>query len=203
MDVDPVETANAAAEEKEQKSDRAASQLTTWVAITVALLATFLGVCKVKDENIVKAMERAESERLDHWNFYQARNIREEVARATLAQLKLARAMAPADKRVEFGNTIAVYEKLAEDQASKKEDVKVEAENDDKTYTALKFRDDQFNLSDASIAIAISLLAVTALTKKRWLYWAALVPTAFGIVMGIAGFAGLNWHPESFIQFLR
>ena len=81
--------------------------------------------------------------------------------------------------------------------------MKVEAENDEKTYKALKSRDDQFNLSDASIAIAISLLAVTALTKKRWLYWMAMVPTVFGVAIGVAGFAGLNWHPESFIQLLR
>ena len=49
------------------------------VALTVALLATFTGICKVKDDNIVQAMQQAEADRVDHWNFYQARNIRKEV----------------------------------------------------------------------------------------------------------------------------
>ena len=74
--MDPMDSVNGA-------DDR--THLTAWVAITVALLATFLGVCKVKDDNIVQAMQQSQADKLDHWNFYQARNIREEVAR-TLVQ---------------------------------------------------------------------------------------------------------------------
>jgi hypothetical protein len=37
-------------------SDGATSAtLNTWVALIVALLATFMGICKVKDDNIVQA----------------------------------------------------------------------------------------------------------------------------------------------------
>jgi len=39
------------------------------VAVTVALLATFLGICKVKDDNIVQAMQQAQADRIDHWAF--------------------------------------------------------------------------------------------------------------------------------------
>ena len=53
---------------------------TRWVAITVALLATFMGICKVKDDNIVQAMQQAQADKIDHWSFYQARNIRQEIA---------------------------------------------------------------------------------------------------------------------------
>ncbi len=66
------------------------SRLNTWVAITVALLATFMGICKVKDDNIVQAMQQAQADKIDHWSFYQARNIRQEIAQATLSQLTLA-----------------------------------------------------------------------------------------------------------------
>src|SRR5712691_11328652 len=90
MDIDPLETATSEAEDTPR--DARAARLGTWVALTVALLATFLGVCKVKDDNIVQAMQQAQADKLDHWNFYQARNIREEVAEATATQLKLAAA---------------------------------------------------------------------------------------------------------------
>src|SRR5262245_6903703 len=93
MDIDPVESANTAREGKE--TDQKSERLTTWVAITVALLATFLGLCKVKDDNIVQAMQQAQADKLDHWNFYQARNIRQEVAQSALAQLTLGAASAP------------------------------------------------------------------------------------------------------------
>ena len=88
MDIDPVESANEAADEIASR-DQQRARLGTWVALTVALLATFLGVCKVKDDNIVQAMQQAQADKIDHWGYYQARNLREEVARATLVQLTL------------------------------------------------------------------------------------------------------------------
>jgi hypothetical protein len=61
------------------------------VAVTVALLATFMGVCKIKDDNIVQAMQQAQADKIDHWSYYQARNVREEIAGSMATQLKLAR----------------------------------------------------------------------------------------------------------------
>lgn len=197
-----MESAHDAAEESAASRDREKSRLSTWVAITVALLATFLAVCKVKDENIVQAMEHAQADKLDHWNFYQARNIRQEVATATAVQLKLAAAAAPAAQAAAYRDAIASYERLAAEQAQKKEELRLQAEEAQKEYNALNYRDDQFDLSDALIALAISLLALTALTHKRWLYWAALIPTAGGIVMGLAGLLGWHLHPESIVRLL-
>ena len=117
MDIDPVESATEAAE---TPRDAAAARLSTWVAITVALLATFLGICKVKDDNIVQAMQQAQADKLDHWAFYQARNIREEVARATQAQLKLAAVSAPDAQRAAYQEAIANYEKLAPTRTRRK-----------------------------------------------------------------------------------
>src|SRR5437762_2820455 len=93
MDIDPMESATDASDDS--SSGEHASRLGARVAVTVALIATFLGICKVKDDNIVQAMQQAQADKLDHWNFYQARNIREEVAASTVAQLKLALAGAP------------------------------------------------------------------------------------------------------------
>ena len=36
------------------------------------------------------------------------------------------------------------------------------------------------------------MMGVTALIKRRWLFWFALVPAAIGIVMGVAGFMGAD-----------
>jgi hypothetical protein len=202
VDIDPLETANTAAEERRDARDRAASRLSSMVAITVALLATFLGVCKVKDDNIVQAMQQAQADKLDHWSFYQARNIREEVANAALAQLRLGAAGAPAAQRAGYSAAIVKYEALVADQAKKKEEVRAQAEQDQKTYDALNYRDDQFDLSDALVAIAISLLALTALTHKRWLYWLALVPTLFGVIMGLAGLLAWRLHPDLLARLL-
>src|SRR5262249_42541771 len=151
-------------------------RLNAAVAITVALLATFMGLCKVKDDNIVQAMQQAQADKVDHWSFYQARNIRQEVAEATLVQLRLQQRGAPAAERARVDDALARYQALAKDQAAKKDEVRKQAEADQATYDALNYRDDQFDLSDALLAIAISMLAVSSLTQLAWLYLASLVP---------------------------
>jgi hypothetical protein len=201
MEIDPkdlIETARSASEEREQR----AARLNAAVAVTVAVLATFMGICKVKDDNIVQAMQQAQADKIDHWAFYQARNLRQELAEATATQLELARPAAIAAQAAGYDGAITRYRTLAQEQARKKEELKAQAEQDQKTYDALNYRDDQFDLSDALIAIAIAMLAVTALTRLWALYWAALLPTASGVLMGVAGLAALPIHPDLLVKLL-
>jgi len=161
-----------------------------------------MGICKVKDDNIVQAMQQAQADKLDHWQFYQARNIREEVAKSTLTQLRLQALTAPPNHQAAFDEQVHAYDDLAKEQSQKKAELKTQAEKDQATYDALNFRDDQFDLSDAAIAIAISLLAVASLTQLPWLYLVALLPSGFGVVMGLAGLVGWGIHPDALVKLL-
>ena len=200
MDIDPQQLiespGNGAA------VDRKVALLNTCVAITVALLATFMGVCKVKDDNIVQAMQQAQADKLDHWNFYQARNIRQDVAEATVTQLRLAKVGRPAAEAAAYDKAIARYEAKAAGEAQEKAELKALAEQDQKTYDSLNYRDDQFDLSDAALAIAIALLAVAALTKIWWMYWLSWVPISFGVLMGLSGLLGWALHPDTLTRLL-
>ena len=189
MELDPIDTI----EQANDAARDAASRLNMTVAVTVALLATFMGICKVKDDNIVQAMQQSQANKLDHWAFYQARNIREEVARATLVQLRLQSADAHAPER--YQAAITHYEQLVTEQEKKKIELKGQADQDQKDYDAANFRDDQFDLSDAFLAISVAVLAVTSLTRQRWLYGLAMVPTVLGVIMGLAGLCGWAIHP--------
>ena len=80
--------------------------------------------------------------------------------------------------------------------------LKAQAEADQVTYDSLNYRDDQFDLSDAAVAIAIAMLAVTALTQLWALFWVAMVPTLFGMLMGAAGLMALPIHPDLLIKLL-
>src|SRR6478609_8568714 len=197
MEIDPLETA-----ESSSGSNPANARLNTWVALTVALLATFMGICKVKDDNIVQAMQQAQADKIDHWSFYQARNIRQEVAQSTVTTLTVQRrGAAPAD-RAQIDSSIAWFEALVRDQATKKDSLRLQAQQDQRTYDSLNYRDDQFDLSDTLIALAISLLALTSLTKKEWLFWLAMVPTVVGAFMGLAGLIGWHVHPDAITRLL-
>ena len=201
MDIDPaevIETAKKATEVLEKSRKR----LNAAVAVTIAILATFMGVCKVKDDNIVQGMQQAQADKLDHWAFYQARNLRQEVMESTITQLELSKLSQPAGNVAAYDAAIAKYHALSADQAKKKEELRLQALQDQKNYDAFNFRDDQFDLSDALLAIAIAMLAVTALTELWPLFWVAMAPTFFGVLMGVAGLAGLPIHPDALIRLL-
>ncbi len=205
MDIDPqelVKTPEPTAAVEGEGRAKSSNGLNNLVAITVALLATFMGVCKVKDDNIVQAMQQAQAERLDHWSYYQARVLRQEVAEATALQFKLAALDKTGPTAEAYREAQARYEAQAAAEAQKKQLLKAAAEADQQRYDALNFRDDQFDLSDAALAIAVAMLAVTALTGRRWLYGLALLPTAYGIAMGLAGLTGGSLHPDALIRLL-
>jgi hypothetical protein len=201
MEIDPLNPPGSD-DASSSAADARARRLNSWVAVTVALLATFMGICKVKDDNIVQAMQQAQAAKIDDWSFYQARNIRQEVAQATLDQLLIVQASQPAAARPALAPVVARYQALVADQKAKKDSVRLAAADDQRSYDSLNYRDDQFDLSDALTAIAISLLAITSLTQKRWLFGIAMIPTVLGLFMGLAGLMGWHVHPDAISQLL-
>jgi hypothetical protein len=187
---------------KEQKTKNK-NQLNNYVAITVVLFVTFMGVCKVKSDNVVQAMQKAQADRIDTWSFYQARNLRAEIAKSTVAQLKL-QALAAQQPKVlaAYDKEIAKYEATATKQEQEKDKLQQQAMDTEKLYDQLNVHDDQFDLSEAAFALAIALLAMTSLTQKGWLYGAAMVPAAFGLFMGLAGLLNWDYHPEALTKYL-
>jgi hypothetical protein len=154
MDIDPIDSVEEA--QKSSPGQRRAARLNALVAITVALLlATFMGICKVKDDNIVQAIQQAQADKPDHWAFYQARNVRQDLAESTATQLRLARLRKRPNEAAAYDAVTARCDAQAADQKQKKDAVKVQAERDQKTYDSLNFRDGPFDLSDAALAISM------------------------------------------------
>jgi hypothetical protein len=191
VDIDPMDAVES--EDDDSPADKRKQKLNSAVAIAVAILATFMGICKVKDDNIVQAMQQAQAAKIDDWSFYQARNVRQDIAQSAAAQLAAAHA---AD------SVVARFQALAREQAGKKDSLRVAAQHDQTAYDSLNYRDAQFDLSDTLVALAISMLALTSLTHKRWLYWIAMVPTGLGVLMGLAGLLGWHIHPDAISSLL-
>ncbi len=176
--------------------------LNATVAVTIAIIATFMGLCKVKDDNICQAMQQAQAKAIDQWSYYQASNTQAKDLQGFADQMKLAGLQAIGEAK-KFADARALfYEKESKRHLEKKDSIKKEAEGAQKDYDNLNYKDDQFDLSDALLAISISLLAVTSLTQKRWLFWVALVPTVAGVVMGLAGLCGWLIHSDKLAKLL-
>lgn len=201
MDINPMDLLEDDSE-VDSKKEKRKSRLNSAVAIAVALIATFLGICKIKDDNIVQAMQQAQANKIDDWSWYQSRNVRAEVARATVTQLQLQKTSQPEPARKLYDKEIATYQALADREEQKKQELKKAADNDQKTYDELNFHDDQFDLADAALSIAVSMFAITSLSQKRWLLYLALVPTTMGVVMGLSGLFGWRLHPDGLTKLL-
>ncbi|HJV25985.1 MAG TPA: DUF4337 domain-containing protein [Aromatoleum sp.] len=201
MDIDPSEVIERAARAQEIQ-DAKAKRLNAVVAVTVAIIATFMGICKVKDDNIVQAMQQAQADKIDHWSYFQAKNIRADLAAATTVQLDLAKEGAAPGAAAKYDKAIADYRERHDREVRERDALKLQAEHDQQTYDRLNYRDDQFDLSDALLAIAIALLAVTALTGFWALYWVGLLPIGCGVLMGLAGLFELPIHPDTLVRLL-
>jgi Domain of unknown function (DUF4337) len=170
-------------------------RLNNMVAITVVILSVFMAVSKIKDDNIVQAMQKAKSESVDAWTEYQSSRIKLHVDENGLATLRALQTgvtidRAVADKQVaDYEADIAKYTQRSKETMAKAKALEAE-------YDRLNFRDDQFDLSDAFLSIAIALAAVAALADTFWLLYVAWGSGGFGVLMGAAGFIGWNLRPE-------
>src|SRR5688572_13943258 len=182
------------------------SRLYSAIALLVALIATFMALSAVKAGNLGQAMAEAQAHTIDSWSYYQAKSTKQNLAEATLVQLTVQRAvggptMSP-EVRADLDKKIAKYEADVQRYEKEKNEIRVQAEGFQRRYKALNVHDDQFDLSDAALSVAIALLGITALTKKKWLLVFAIVFMCFGIFFGLAGFFQWDVHPEALTELL-
>jgi hypothetical protein len=178
--------------------------LNNLIAVLVAILATVMALCNIKDGNIVQSMYQEQAHAVDQWSYYQAKGMKQNLAESMGDQLRLRQqeggltpqaAALVAKEIVNYATIVKKYEK-------EKADIKAEAEGAQNEYDRLNVHDDQFDMSEAAISISIALLGVSALTRKKWLVGVAIVFASFGVVMGMAGFLSWNIHPDAFAKWL-
>lgn len=179
-------------------------RLNSIVAILVALTATCMAIGNVKGNNIALAMGRTSAKAVDTWSYYQAKSTKQNLAEATLDELvtmkSLATGRTAGDEATD--QRIANYKQQVTRYEQEKTAIKDEAEGYERSYEALNLREDQFDLSEAAYSVAIALLGVTALTRKRWLLGLAAVFMAIGLTFGLAGFLSWPLHSEKLMGWL-
>jgi hypothetical protein len=191
-------------ENLQDKLDTAESRnrFNNYIALAVAIISVFLAVTKVKDDNIVQAMLQAKSDAVDTWNEYQSKKLKQHLAELGLNQVQALQVLAPgkgadllAAQQKQYRDTIARYQ-------TEEETIMKKARAFEKQYDDLNYRDDQFDLSDATLSISLAMLAITALTNKRKLFYLSCLIAGLGMIMGLAGLMGLPLHPDAVTKLL-
>jgi hypothetical protein len=190
---------------QESVESKGISSLNTIVALLVSLSATFLAICNVKDGNIVQGMQQAQANAVDAWSYYQAKSTKLHFAEGMVDQITIERDTLPGltdQARARLDQKIVEYTEQTKQFERDKEKIKESAEGFQKEYDRLNFRDDQFDMSEASLSVALAVFGVTALTQKRWLLAVAVAFTVFGTLLGVSGFLGYNFHPSFLAKLL-
>jgi hypothetical protein len=181
------------------------SRLNSVVAVMVTVTASFMALCNVKDGNVVQAMTQAQANGVDAWAYYQSKSTKQHLAESMVDQLGIQRDVTgnlSPEGRALVDRKIAEYAAKARLYETEKAEIKRTAEGFQKQYDALNLHDDQFDMAEAALSIAIALFGVTALTHKRWLLLVAVLIAGFGTVLGLAGFLGKNLHPDWLAKIL-
>ena len=159
------------------------------VALFVAITATFMAICNVKDGNIVQAMSQAQAHAIDAWSYFQAKSTKQAIAENTLEQIKLGNAPGKEEVIQHYQDQIARYEK-------EKTEIKKQAEDYQKEYDDINLFDDQFDMTEALLTIAIAMFGITSLTQKKWLLYFAGGVSLLGIVFGLTAFFKISLHSD-------
>ncbi|MBI3720304.1 MAG: DUF4337 domain-containing protein [Sphingobacteriales bacterium] len=171
------------------------NKINSMVAVVVAITATFMALCNVKDGNIVQAMEEAQAHSIDAWSYYQAKSTKQSITENSLEILKAGNNTANESVIKKYEASITRYE-------TEKEEIKKQAEGYSKQYEDLNLFDDQFDMTEALLTIAIAMLGISSLTQKKWLLYFATAVSITGIILGITAFMKISLHSDFISRIL-
>lgn len=171
------------------------SKINSRVALFVAITATFMALCNVKDGNIVQSMSQAQARGIDAWSYFQAKSTKESIAENSLELLKLQNTPASNDLIKKYEEKIKTYE-------NEKAEIKKEAEGYQKQYDDINLFDDQFDMTEALLTIAIAMFGITSLTQKKWLLYFSSAISLTGIILGLTAFMKISLHSDFIARIL-
>jgi hypothetical protein len=181
------------------------SSLSVTVAVIVVLAVAFGVACAVKDGNIARAMDQAETNSVDAWSYYQAKSTKQSLAETTADQLTVQRDVMPnlsPEARGMMDRKIAEQVARAKQHDSEKADIKKSAEGYQREYGRLKYRDEQLDAAEVCLTVCVALLGVTTLVQKRWLLVVGVFFAVIGVMLGLGGFLGYKFHPDMLVRVL-
>jgi hypothetical protein len=179
------------------------SKLNSRIAIFVAITATFMAICNIKGGNIVQNMSKAQSKAVNSWAYFQSKSTKQNITENTIDVLHtelLSTTNLEAKKEIE--KRIEKYKEKVERYEKEKNEIKAEAEAQEKLYDDLNIFDDQFDMTEALLSIAVAMFGLTALTQKKPLFYFAITLSAIGFVLGATGFMKISLHSDFIANLL-
>lgn len=160
--------------EKEEKS-----WLNNAIAIAVVFTAVIMAISQMYSGNVAQAITETQLNINDQWAFFQSKSIKQHLYNMQIAELKL---KVLSDRKLMSPEAAAAYDKQITGDESEvkrydkeKDEISGKAKSLEKDYAVLNKQDDNFDMSDAIYSLSLALLAITALTKRKPLFFLSLL----------------------------
>lgn len=170
-----------AVEHASHGGDGFASRIAALTAVLATIGALFsYAAGKTQNDALLHKNEAAirKTEAANQWSYYQAKS-----SKQNLAELGLA---------LTTGEAQARYQAEIERYKAEKAEVKEKAEALEQAVQAADAESahamhehHQWAQAMTALQVAISLAAITLLTRRRWLEWTAIGVAGFGVVLGV------------------
>jgi hypothetical protein len=164
-------------EEIQEKAEEQKERWTMYVALSTAFMAVMAAVAGLlaghhANEALIERVKAS-----DQWNYYQAKNLKSEIASNTD---KILHALAPQAPIEDHTKDIARYEK-------EKEAIKAKAEEAEKQSEWHLNRHVPLASAVTAFQIAIAISAIAILTRRRKLWYGGILLTLVGLVFLLLG----------------
>ena len=163
-----------------QGGDNFSSRIAVMTAIlaTVGALFGYQGGATQNSAAMFKndaAIKKTEAS--NQWNYYQAKSNKQNLAELAITL--------PGTDQEKYKSEVARYKKDKEEIKVEAEKLEAASKNFDKKSEESMHQHHRWAMAMTAEQIAISLAAITLLTKKKWLQYAAYGVAAVGIVLGV------------------
>ena len=179
----------------EVEAKGANERLNNLVAITVVVISVFMALSNIKSGNNGQAMALATASAVDTWSEYQATRLKQHLAENALAQLALSAGQTGANAALVSAEHVRLDAAIKK-YTAKSATLMAQAKGFEAEYNTLNMHDDQFDMAEAFLSMALALAAVAVFTNLPWLLYVSWGVSGIGFVMGLAGFLKLNLHSE-------
>jgi len=203
--MDSTDAADLIAEiHEERKENEADDRFRNRAALLIAFLAAVLAVGGLGGGNATDDMVGNNIKASDSWAFYQAKNVRQtmyEIAVDDLEQQLATGALTPAGKAAaeqrlaKYRETVTRYDSEPDPKApgdplkgDGKKQIKARAQAYEAGFDQASRRDNNFDLAEVFLQLALVLGSVAILAVSRWILILSAATGALGALLTLNGF---------------
>jgi hypothetical protein len=199
--MDSTDAADLIAEIHEERADNAAAEgFRNRAALLIAVLAAVLAVGGLGGGNATDDMVGNNIKASDSWAFYQAKNVRQtmyELAAEQLEEQLATGAGVPAARKrlADYKATIERYDSEPDPKApgdplkgEGKKEIKARALAYEAAFEQASARDNNFDLAEVALQLALVLGSVAILAVNRWILGLSLALGIAGSLLTLNGF---------------